>query len=110
MTKFIIIGTTLAALVVPSVASANVERYQAQSATFTMTQPANEYNQWANVWTHDFKVDVNPCDDTFSGSGIQTGHDANGDFTGHWTISGKFLAGNKVNLTATRTEDDIVLK
>ena len=57
MRKFIIIGATLAALVAtPSIASANVDRYQEQTGTITVKLP--EYNL-----VHTFKdVVVNPCD------------------------------------------------
>jgi hypothetical protein len=98
----------LASVALAATASADVPRYQSQTATFTMTQPADAYNQWANVWKHDFKVEVNSCDGTFSGTGFQSGHDSNGTFTGTWTITGRFLAGNKVSFTATRF-DGLVL-
>ena len=68
MRKFIIIGATLAALVAtPSIASANVDRYQEQTATFTVNQPKDATGQFNNVWRHEFKVTVNPCDNTFTG-------------------------------------------
>ena len=69
MRKLILIGMAVAMLVVPAVSSADVQRYQTQTATFTVTQPANEYNQWNNLWTHDFTVTINPCDGTFTGTG-----------------------------------------
>ena len=56
-------------LAIPSVASADVQRYQEQEATFTVTQPAGRTDQWDDVFTHDFKVTVNPCDNTFEGTG-----------------------------------------
>jgi hypothetical protein len=108
MRKLIMFASALAALVVPSIASADVPRYQTQTAKFTMIQPANEYHQFANVWTHDFTVTTNPCNDTFSGTGVQTGHDGNGDYTATWDITGKFGAGNTVTFTATRA-DTLVL-
>lgn len=109
MRKFITAGMAIAMLAIPAVASADVPRYQTQDATFTMTQPADAYNQWNNVWRHDFKVHVNPCDGAFTGTGIQTGHDSNGPYTADWKIAGTFLADNKVTFTATR-KDNLVLK
>ena len=46
-----------------------------QTATFTVTQPAGAVNQWDNLWTHDYKVTVNPCDGTFDGQrqGVRSG-------------------------------------
>jgi hypothetical protein len=118
--KKIILAVAVAALAVMAVASsasADVARCDAllpvnttvTTATFTMTQPANEYRQWENVWTHDFTVTVN-ADHTFSGTGIQTGHDANGDYTGNWSISGTFGQNNTVvGFVATRA-DGLVIK
>jgi hypothetical protein len=60
-------------------------------ATFTATEPAGVVGDWSNVWTHTFKVNVNPCDNTFTGTGVQTGHDVQGDIPDqHETISGSF--------------------
>ena len=80
MKKYIIAAALVATLVVPAAASADVQRNQEQTATFTVTQPAGAEGQWDNVWTHDYKVTVNPCDDTFTGTGSVTGHDQNGQY------------------------------
>ena len=93
MKKFIITGMALAMLAVPAVASADVERYQEQTATFTVTQPKDTTHQFTNVWRHEFKVTVNPCDGTFTGAGPTFD---NGASTPTWseTIKGKFGNGN----------------
>lgn len=100
---FAVAVAVLATMAVVSSASAGVERYQTQTATFTVTQPAGAVGQWDNVWTHDYKVTVNPCDGTFTGTGKVYGHDQNGPYNATETVSGTF-AGEKVNLTATRTD------
>ena len=69
MKKFVIAGMAIAMLAVPAVASADVERYQEQTATFTVEQPRGTVGQYGSVWKHDFKVKINPCDNTFSGTG-----------------------------------------
>ncbi len=68
MKKFLITGMALAMLAVPAVASADVERYQEHTATFTVKQPKDATGQFGNVWRHEFKVTVNPCDSTFTGT------------------------------------------
>ena len=68
MRRLILIGMAVAMLVIPAVSSADVQRYQTQTATFTAIQPANEYSQWSHLWTRDFTVTTNPCDGTFSGN------------------------------------------
>ena len=66
--------TAIASLAVPALASADVARYQSETATFTMVQPAGMcIGQFDNVWTHNYTVKVNPCDSTFSGTGVETG-------------------------------------
>ena len=93
MRKLIIAAVTvasLAALAVPAIASADVARYQNETATFTVTQPAGAYHQWDNVWTHNFNVTVNPCDSTFTGTGSVSGHDQNGDYSANETVTGSF--------------------
>ena len=67
MRKLILIGMAVAMLVVPAVSSADVQRYQSQDATFTVNQPKDATGQFNNVWRHEFKVTVNPCDGTFWG-------------------------------------------
>jgi hypothetical protein len=111
MRKLILAATTIAALAVPTIApalaSASVDRYQTQDATFTTTQPAGEYGQFNNVWTHDYKVTINPCDNTFSGTGVETGHDQNGDKTFTETVRGTFNADGTTSLVNTR-DDGVV--
>jgi hypothetical protein len=68
MKKFIIAGMAVAMLAIPAVASADVQRHQEQTATFTVNQPKDATGQFSNVWRHEFKVTVNPCDGTFEGT------------------------------------------
>jgi hypothetical protein len=93
----------IATTAVVSSASAGVDRYQTQTAMFTVTQPAGAVGQWDNVWTHAYKVTVNPCNGTFTGTGNVYGHDQNGPFSANETISGTF-AKDSVSLTATRSD------
>jgi hypothetical protein len=89
--KRFIIGVAVAAamLAVPAVSSAKVDRYQEQTATFTVNQPKDAVSQWGNVWRHEFKVTVNPCDDTFVGTAPTFD---NGATTPTWTekVTGSF--------------------
>ena len=89
MRKLILIGMAVAMLVVPAVSSADVQRYQSQDATFTVNQPKDATGQFNNVWRHEFKVTVNPCDGTFWG--IAPTYD-NGASSPTWTetVTGKF--------------------
>ena len=100
-----VVVAALAAFVLVGASSADVARYQTQTATFTVTQPYGEVGQWQDVWTHDFNVNVNPCDGTFTGTGSQ--FDNNGNFYAYETVTGSF-SGGKVSLTATRTVDPVV--
>ena len=84
-----------------------MQRYQSQTATFTTTQPAGEFSQFGNVWTHNYKVSVNPCDNTFSGTGVETGHDQNGPATTNETVTGTFNADGTISLVNTR-DDGVV--
>src|SRR4051794_10408781 len=68
MKKYILAAALVATLVVPAAASADVQRNQEQTATFTVNQPKDSTGQFGNVWRHEFKVAVNPCDGTFSGT------------------------------------------
>ena len=97
----------VASIVVAATASAKVERYQLQTATFTVTQPAGAVGQWNNLWTHTYTVNVNPCDNSFTGTGNVSGQDQNGPFSAAETITGTFANG-KVSLTATRPVDGVV--
>ena len=98
--------TAIAALAVPALASASVARYQTQTATFTITQPAGQVGQWNNLWTHTITVTTNPCDGTFTGTGVESGQDQGGSKTFNETVTGKFGNGT-VSLTATR-DDGVV--
>src|SRR3954447_16501280 len=105
--KKVILAVALAAIATVAVvtsASAGVERYQTQTATFTVTQPAGQVGQWLNLWTHDYKVTVNPCNGTFMGTGNVYGADQNGSYSAAETVSGSF-AKDSVSLTAIRTTD-----
>jgi hypothetical protein len=119
--KKIILALAIAAaasMTIVGYASAGVERCEAtvpvtttvKTATFTMIQPANAYEQWSNVWTHDFTVTVN-ADNTFNGTGVQNGTDANypSGYTANWTITGTFNADKTVSFTATRPVDGLKL-
>jgi hypothetical protein len=104
MRKFILGIAAVAALVVPSVASADVARYQEQSATFTAVQPAGQVGQFANVWTHTYNVTVNPCDGTFVGEGVQDGQDQQGVQHFTETVTGSFGDGT-VTFSAHRSDN-----
>jgi len=97
----------IAALAVPALASADVARYQSETATFTTIQPAGQFGQFENVWTHSYKVNVNPCDSTFTGTGVETGHDQNGPALHNETVTGSFNADGSISLVNTR-DDGVV--
>ncbi len=89
--KKIILAVAVAAvatMAVVSSASADVARYQTQTLTFTATQPKDVYGQWTDVWTHTYTAVLNPCDNTFSGTGSAVGTDY-GPYTNE-TIKGNF--------------------
>ena len=60
MKKFILAAAVVATLVVPAAASANVERYQEQTATFTVEQPKDSTGQFATCGRHEFEVSGQP--------------------------------------------------
>jgi hypothetical protein len=105
MRKLILAATTVAALAVPTIApalaSASVDRYQEQTATFTVLQPKDTVGQFTNVWRHEFKVTVNPCDGTFEGKAPT--YD-NGASTPTWTEN---VTGSFGNGTVSFTTDPI---
>jgi hypothetical protein len=107
--KKILLAVAIAAvatMAVVSSASADVARYQTQSFTITAVQPEGAVGQWQNVWTHTYNVTLNPCDNTFSGTGMMTGTQ-NGPVAGTETITGH-LDGNTVSYTASRSFDNVV--
>src|SRR3954447_2048974 len=76
--KFILVAGALAALAVPSVASAKVERCPAttttttntaKSATFTVNQPKDSTGQYTNVWRHEYEVAIGADGHSFIGTG-----------------------------------------
>ena len=78
--------TAIAALAVPALASASVQRYQAQTGTLTvhvghLTDPGSESD---HVYDN---VTINPCDGTFVGT---DGH-------GRWTDGGETISGTIVD-------------
>lgn len=91
--------TAIAGLVAPTIASASVQRYQTSDAAFTLTQPAGSVGQWRSVWTHSINVHVNPCDNTFTGTGVETGPGQ----TLTENVTGSFGNGT-VSLTANRED------
>ncbi len=93
--------SAVAALVVPSLASADVTRYQTETATFTVLQPKDTVGQFGDVWRHEFNVTVNPCTDTFSGTAPT--YD-NGALTPTWTEN---VTGSFGNGTVSFTTDPI---
>jgi hypothetical protein len=106
--KKIILAVAIAAvatIAVAASASADVARYQTQSMTITAIQPYGEVGQFANIWKHVYNVTLNPCDNSFTGTGVQT--DNIGNFYANETITGT-LNGNKVTYTATRSLDGLV--
>src|SRR6476646_589717 len=76
-------------MAVVSSASAGVERYQTQSMTITAVQPKDAYGQWLDAWTHTYKVELNPCDNSFTGTGSAIGTGFDGLYTNE-TITGYF--------------------
>jgi hypothetical protein len=91
----------VAILGIVSSASADVLRYQEQSMTITAVQPKDEYGQWNDVWTHTYKVTLNPCDNSFTGTGEAVGTGYPGVYTNE-TITGHF-DGTTLSYKATYT-------
>ena len=56
MRKLIMFAIAAMAFAIPSIASADMPRYQEQTATFTVLQPKDTVGQFANVWRHEFCV------------------------------------------------------
>ncbi len=114
MKKFFIVAGALAALAIPSVASADVPRCAAPvtaTTTFTVTEPANAEHQFENVWTHTYTVTIQ-ADGSFVGTGEITGSDANGTYDeqvpshngADENIVGKFSEVNTVSYVSTRSD------
>jgi hypothetical protein len=91
----------IAAFMVVGTSSADVARYQTQTATFTAVQPYGTTGQFDTKWTHNFTVTVNPCDGTFTGAGEQLYPD--GTHYLNETVTGSF-SGGKVNLSVSRED------
>ena len=101
----------LAGLTLAATASAEVPRYQIQTATFTVTEPAGAYDQWTNVWTHTYTVTLdNPCGlfprvGAFTGSApAQVGPGGVTEGNGE-AIVGTFNNDGTISFTATRAYD-----
>src|SRR3954447_15532822 len=94
MKKFFIIAGALAALVIPSVASAEVTRCEAVTASntvsFTVLQPKDATGQFTNVWKHVYTVTVAPNGSSFTGTGTITDND--GPIAWTESITGSFNA------------------
>src|SRR4051812_33156536 len=109
--KLIIAAGLAAALIAPSVASADVARYQDnQQATFTLTQPV-VYSDGSMAgqlgdWRHDVTVKVNPCDNTFVGTAkVQAvGGPIDGTTLAQENLTGSFGANGTVSFTLTRPD------
>jgi hypothetical protein len=98
---FAVAIAAVASVMVAATASADVARYQTQTATFTATTPYGQVGQWEHVWTRDYTVTINPCgsnDGTFTGTGVVRRD--NGDFFANETITGTFNADKTVSFTA----------
>ena len=92
MRKFIITGMAvamLAAVALPSVASADVHRYQSQTGTLT-THVA--YGSDSSV--HTYKVTINPCNSTF------TGNDGSSRWAENEQITSGTIAGTDITFHA----------
>jgi len=111
MRKLIMIATAIAVLAVPSLASADVARYQDnQQADFTMTQAVrNSDGSGAGTlgdWVHKVTVKVNPCDNTFVGTAkvSAVGGPMDGLALARENLSGSFGANGTVSFTLTRPD------
>jgi hypothetical protein len=77
------------AALIPALASADVQRYQGEHATLAVAMPQQG-------WVHTYKIELNPCDGTFTGTGSsqQTAGTTNEAITGT-------LNNNTVSFNAT---------
>jgi len=111
--KFIVVAAALAALAVPSVASADVARYQGdQDVTFTLTQPV-VYSDGSHAgefgdWRHDVKAVVNPCTGTFTGTAKVYATDTTwgAPKIADEVLTGSFGKDGTVSFTLTRPDYD----
>src|SRR4051812_36117218 len=111
--KFIVAAAALAALAVPSVASADVARYQGdQDVTFTLTQPV-VYSDGSHAgefgdWRHDVKAVVNPCTGTFTGTAKVYATDTTwgAPKIADEVLTGSFGKDGTVSFTLTRPDYD----
>jgi hypothetical protein len=93
--KKIILAVAVAAVAITAVATSVASasgppaRYQTQTATFSVLQPRNEVGQYNDVWTHNYKITINQCDNTFSGTGDVTANNA-GPVVWTESITGSF--------------------
>ena len=77
--KKIILAVAVAAIAITAVAASVASaggppaRYQTHTATFSVLQPRNSVGQYNDVWTHNYTVTINPCDNTFRGTGDSDG-------------------------------------
>jgi hypothetical protein len=104
MRKLILAVAGIAAVAVPTIApalaSASVDRYQTQTATLHVIQPKDTVGQYDDVWKRDFKITINPCNNTFTGTDHATG--SNSDIAWDEDVTGSIGDGTiSFNLTPT---------
>lgn len=82
----------------------------ATAVTFTAWEPAGAKNQFGNVWRHDYTIDIDPDNGTFSGTGVENGmslgwNDGYGETHNNSpeTITGT-LNGLNISYTAVRSD------
>jgi hypothetical protein len=106
MRKILILGfaAILAVLTLGlSTGSANAAT-QTGTATFTAIQPAQDFGQFENVWTHVYTVNVYD-DGSFSGTGLINGADGSTTMENvSETVTGKINVDGTINLEATRID------
>jgi hypothetical protein len=120
MKKLLVVGALAAAavavpLALASPASASVDRVTGADCavipvhgtvtteTFTATQPAGQFGQFDNVWTHNYTIKVQPSG-KFAGTGTETGADQNGSRTWSETVTGTLNDDGTISLQADRAD------
>src|SRR3954463_377738 len=110
MKKLLITGILAASFIVPAAASADVQRNQEQTATFTLTQPV-VYSDGSHAgefgdWRHEVTVKVNPCDNTFVGTAKVSPTDTTwgAPALADESLTGSFGPDGTVNFTLTRPD------